>query len=499
MSERLRCTNLSKSFPGVRALNDVSLSVESGSIHALVGENGAGKSTLVNILSGSFPPNAGEVTIDGQSLTLGDVRLSMQAGIAVVHQELHLVQDLSVAENIFLGRWPSRSGRIDFHALRSQVQQVLGRLGVELAMDARTGDLPIAKQQLVEIAKALSLDAKLLILDEPSAVLTARELDALFALMRSLASSGVSMIYISHRLEEIFSIADTVTVLRDGAHISTTPIQSASRPQLIADMVGRPMEDEFPERSSTIGAPLLSVNGLSVPGRFRDMSFEIGAGEILALTGLIGSGRTSVAKTLFGAVRARHGDVRLGDVHGPFNNPRQAMAAGMAMLPEDRKQEGLLLERTIRENTSLANLKQVSRGGVLSRSRESSLASERIQELVIKCGGPEAPARTLSGGNQQKVLLGRWMSGRYSFFILDEPTRGVDVGAKFEIYTLINRLAASGKAILMITSELPEAIGMADRIGVMHEGRLMGILVNSHRHATQESIMELASGQEQKS
>lgn len=451
---------------------------------------------MVNVLSGAVEPDAGMILFDGHPMPAGDVRKAMQCGISVVHQELHLVAELSVAENIFLGRWPSGSRGVDFRRLREDAAAVLRRLAADLPLDARAGSLPIAKQQMVEIAKALSFDARLLILDEPSAVLTPHELESLFTLMRGLADAGVSMIYISHRLEEIFSIADTVTVLRDGRHISTSPVESATRHGLIADMVGRSIESEFPARESTIGPPLVEVERLSATGRFRDVSLNINEGEVVALTGLVGAGRSSVGKALFGAVRTTGGHVRVGHDVGPFRSPRQAKRAGVAMLPEDRKREGLLLERSIRENTSLADLRDVSRGGMLSFQQESTLARNRISELRIKCGGPEAAAVTLSGGNQQKVLLGRWMSSRYTFFILDEPTRGVDVGAKFEIYTLINRLADLGKAVLMITSELPEAIGMADRIAVMHEGRIAGLLDNSDRNTTQESIMELASGRE---
>ena len=493
----LRCRALRKTFPGVVALHDVHLEVAAGTIHALVGENGAGKSTLVKVLSGAQPPDAGQVELAGRRVQLTDPRTAQGLGVAIVYQDFNLVPDLSVSENIFLGRWPAMrgSGLINLAALHARAEELLASLGIALPVRRSVTSLSVAHQQMVEIVKALSLDARLLILDEPSAVLTPHELESLFALLRDLTRRGVAVIYISHRLDEIFDLADEVTVLRDGRHISTRPIREVSRASLIAEMVGRELADEFPARDVPIGDVVLTLDRLNVAGRFRDVSLEVRTGEVLALTGLVGAGRSSVLKTVFGAVRATSGRVRVGDADGPFGSPRAAMAAGVAFLPEDRKREGLFLARSIRENTTVANLGAVSSAGFLRPQAERAMAEARMAELRIKAVGPESPVETLSGGNQQKVLLGRWMGRPHRVVLFDEPTRGVDVGAKFEIYTLINRLAGEGVAVVMATSELPEAIGMADRIAVMHEGACRGVLDNSGRQVGQEAIMHLATGE----
>jgi ribose transport system ATP-binding protein len=494
---RLRCDRIRKAFPGVLAVDDVSLEVAAGSVHALVGENGAGKSTLMKILSGAVKADAGRVEVDGHEVQITDARAAQQHGIAIVYQEFNLAPDLSVSENIFLGRFPRKRWTrfVDFPELHGRARDLLRTLGIELPVRRAVGELTVAQQQMVEIAKALSLEARILILDEPSAVLTPHELEALFRLVRDLKSRGVSVIYISHRLEEVFDIADRVTVLRDGRHISTRPIQEVKRRTLIAEMVGRELSDEFPRRTCGIGNIVLRIEKLAAGNRFRDVSFDIRSGEVFALTGLVGSGRTSIAKTVFGAVRADGGLVRIGDRTGPFSSPRQAIAAGIAMLPEDRKLEGLLLERSLRENVTLAHRRAAATAGFLQVGRERAFARDRIRDLQIKAVSTESPAETLSGGNQQKLMLARWMSRPHRVIFFDEPTRGVDVGAKYEIYMLINRLAAEGTGIVMISSELPEVIGMADRIGVMHEGRLMGILDNRRRQITQRRIMMLASGE----
>ncbi len=495
---RLRCDCIRKAFPGVLALDNVNLEVAGGSVHAVVGENGAGKSTLMKVLSGAVAADSGSIEVDGQRVRITDARSSQRHGIAIVYQEFNLVPDLSVSENIYLGRWPrSRRTRcVDFASLHRQAIELLGRLGIELPVRRSVNELSIAQQQMVEIAKALSLDARILILDEPSAVLTPHELEALFRLVRDLKQRGVSIIYISHRLDEIFDIADAVTVLRDGQHISTRPIEQVERHLLIAEMVGRELTDEFPGRSCAVGESVLRVDRLTARHRFAEVSFEVFAGEVFALTGLVGSGRTSVAKAVFGAIRPDCGGVTVGDTRGPFKSPREGIAAGVAMLPEDRKQEGVLLERSLRENVTLANRSASAVAGFLDIGRERGLARRLMGDLQIKAVSTESLVETLSGGNQQKVLLARWMSLPHRLILFDEPTRGVDVGAKYEIYLLINRLASEGAAVLMVSSELPEVIGMADRVGVMHEGRLGGILDNRHRQVTQEQIMCLASGEE---
>ncbi len=492
----LRFRHVRKAFPGVLALDDVSFDVAAGRVHAIAGENGAGKSTLMKILSGAHRPDAGAVELDGRPVRIDNARVGQRLGIAIVYQELSIARDLSVAENVFLGRWPKSWGMVRFDALRDRARELLGSLGVALPLDRPAGELTVAQQQIIEIARALSLDARVLVLDEPSAVLTPHELAALFRLVRALRARGVSVLYISHRLEEIFDLADDVTVLRDGRHIWTRPVAEVTRPDLIQAMVGRDLSEEYPPRSCAVGEPVLRVRGLSAGRRFRDVSFEVRAGEVFALTGLVGSGRTSVLKTIFGAVAPDGGGYSVGGTAGPFASPREAIAAGVGMLPEDRKSEGLLLGRSVGENITLADMRRHARGGVLSPSAERAAARSLIADLRIKTPGPETGVSALSGGHQQKTLLARWMGRRNLVILFDEPTRGVDVGAKTEIYALINRLAGQGVAVVMASSELPEVIGMADRIGVMHQGRLAGILTNRPQPATQAHLMSLATGEE---
>lgn len=490
----LRFVGVGKSFPGVRALEAVSFDARAGQIHAIAGENGAGKSTLMKILSGVHQPDDGCIEINGRSTPIADARDAQRLGIAIVHQEFNLARHLSVAENVFLGRWPRRagSGLIDFPALHRRATALLATLGITLDVRLPVEALSVAQQQMVEIARALSLDARVLILDEPSAVLTPAELQSLFTLLRQLRARGAGILYISHRLEEVFDLADRVTVLRDGRHISTRPIADVTRDGLIREMVGRPLDEEFPARSASLGPVVLSVRDLTSPGRFESVSFHVRAGEVFGLTGLVGAGRSSVLQAIFGACAVSRGHVDVGDTRGPFRSPRAAMAAGVAYLPEDRKRQGLLLERPIRENITLANLGAYTVGGWLHPSRERESVSRHAQRLRFRGEAMESPARTFSGGNQQKLLLARWLDRSCRVMLLDEPTRGVDVGAKVEIYSLINELAALGLAIVIVSSELPEIIGMCDRIGVMCRGHLAGILDNTGRRVTQEQVMALA-------
>ena len=494
---RIRFAEITKSFAGTPALNAVSFDVLRGSVHALVGENGAGKSTLMKILAGAVPMDGGRLELDGRLVQIDSPRTAQELGIAIVYQELNLAPHLTVAENIFLGRWPhsSLSGLLHFDDLFNRTTQLLTELGMKVPVSAPVESLSIAHQQMVEIAKAISLRANILILDEPSAVLSPSELTNLFHVIRAMAARGVSILYISHRLDEIFDLANHVTVLRDGRHISTRPIQDVRRDQLIQETVGRPIEQEYPRRDVSLGDVRLSVEVLSVPGRFGQVSFEIQSGEVFALTGMVGSGRSSVGQAIFGANRPVHGQIRVGDQHGPFENPRAAKAAGVGFVPEDRKQQGLLLERSVSENITLAHRDAISSIGFIRSARENETVAAMMQGLDIRAAGPKALASSLSGGNQQKALLARWIQRPYPVMILDEPTRGVDVGAKVEIYGIINKLASQGTAVLMISSELPETIGMADRIGVMCRGKLAGILDNRRRDVTQDAIMRMAVGE----
>lgn len=494
---RIQFDAVTKTYPGVRALDAVSFDVSPGCVHAIVGENGAGKSTLMKILAGATRADAGTIRIDGRPVAISNARDAQARGIAIVYQEFNLAPHLSVSENVFLGRWPRRkwSGLVRFAELHERTTRLFRDVGLDVPVRARVETLSVAQQQMVEIAKALSHSARVLILDEPSAVLTPKELATLFRVVREMTARGVTVLYISHRLDEIFELADSVTVLRDGRHVSTRPIRVVDRRTLISETVGRPLEEEFPARESRPGEARLSVRDLSAPGRFAGVSFDLRAGEVVALTGMVGSSRSSVAKALFGAIGSVSGTLRAGAMRGPFRSPAEAKRAGIAFLPEDRKREGLLLARPTRENVTLAHMSDVSAAGFFIRRRERSVANALMSRLGIRGSALEEPAGALSGGNQQKAMLARWLQRPCDVIILDEPTRGVDVGAKFEIYAIINDLATRGAAVLMISSELPEVIGMADRIGVMCRGRLVGILDNAGRAVTQEAILRLAVGE----
>lgn len=494
MTPRVRFDRVSKSFGGTRALDAVSFDVTPGCVHALVGENGAGKSTLMRILAGATPRDAGSISIDGREWSPVNPRQARQAGIAVVYQELSLAPHLSVAENVFLGRWPSRLGIVDFDSLRAAAAALFTRLGIDAPTGTLAGSLSIAQQQIVEIARALSMDANVLVLDEPSAVLTPKEVETLFGFVRSLTTRGVSVLYISHRFEEVFALADWVTVLCDGRHISTRPIDEVTRDGLIRDTVGRDIAPAPTRHESKQGEPVLIVRGLTSRHRFENVSFDIRAGEIFGLAGLVGSGRTSVARAVFGAAHVDSGTVCVGTTSGPFTSPKQAQRAGIALIPEDRKREGLLVMRPLRENLTLANLRDHASAGIIRAPSERAAARRLVTEHRIKSPHIESPVITLSGGNQQKALIARWLAKPYSVVILDEPTRGVDIGAKSEIHAIIRRIASAGAAVLIISSELPEIIALCDGIGVMRRGKLVGTIDNSSSQATQAQIMELAIG-----
>ena len=490
---RVDFEGVSKRYPGVQALDQVSFSIPPSCVHALVGENGAGKSTLMRILAGATRSDSGSIRLDGATVRIDNVRQAQAYGIAIVYQELNLAAELTVSENIFMGRWPrGRLGLISFRELHARAEAALRTLGLRLPVRQKVGGLSLAQQQMVEIARGFAQETRLLLLDEPSAVLTPRELSAMFGLVRTLARRGCSVLYVSHRLDEVFSLADHVTVLRDGKHISTRPIGLVNCDMLIRDMVGRPIESEYPERTTTPGEVVLRVRGFSARRRVGNISFDVRGGEVFALTGLVGSGRSSLGKALFGCSPNVDGQVSVGTVHGPFRSPELAKRAGIAFLPEDRKGEGLLLDRSIQENITLAHLGDVSKYGLVRTRAELRLAEKMIAEFGVVAAHAGMAAATLSGGNQQKVMLARWLQRPYRVIILDEPTRGVDVGAKAELYALIHRISAAGAAVILITSELPEAIGMGDRIGVMAKGRLVDILDNRSGEVKQEQIMGLA-------
>jgi ribose transport system ATP-binding protein len=488
----LEMLNISKAFGGVQALRDVSFSCRKGKVHALLGENGAGKSTLIKILAGAYQADSGEIVFKGQRYTGFTAREAIATGISIIYQELNLVQLMTVAENIFLGREPSnRVGVIDTQRMTKESAALLERLRIPLSPSAQIGDLTVASQQMVEIARALSQNADLIVMDEPSAILAGQELDSLFATIRSLIEQGVTIIYISHRLNEVFEIADDVTVLKDGRVVGVQPIGEVTRARLIQMMVGRPLEEIFPRATRSRGAPVLSATNVTTERLPRPASLTLHEGEILGLAGMVGAGRTEVARALFGADPLRSGDIRLKGALIQPRSPRQAVEAGMALVPEDRKTQGLFLEQSIRSNITLSSLNKLTRFGVIQRGLETATIRRAQRELSIVMASPELEAQYLSGGNQQKVVLAKWLQTSPSVIIFDEPTRGVDVGAKFEIYQLMRQLAERGVAILMISSDLVEILGMSDRILVMHERRIVAELARDQ--ASEERIIELAT------
>jgi len=480
-----------KSFPGVQALRGVDLALHRGEVLAFLGENGAGKSTLMKVLGGAHIAEEGAILIDGVVTPLTSPDDSRSAGVAVIYQEFNLVPGLTAVENIFLGQEICRAGFVSRKQERKRAAELFGRLGVDIDLDAPCRSLTTAQQQLVEIAKALALDARIIVMDEPTAALTSHEVERLFEIIRDLKSHDIGVIYISHRLDEIFTIADRVTVLRDGGNVGDRPIGEMTRSEMIEMMVGRELKDEFPSRIPAIGEPRLEVSGLCRGRAVRDVAFTVHRGEILALTGLVGAGRTETVRLIFGADEREAGEIRIDGKPLAVRSPEEAIASGIGLLTEDRKLQGLALGHSVRENFGLPNLIRLSKGGFVKLAQERGEFDGYAKQLAIKIPNREARAGNLSGGNQQKVVLAKWLARNCDVLIFDEPTRGIDVGSKFEIYLLMNELAAAGKAIVMISSELPEVLGMADRILVMHEGRVTGEIADARR-ATQEQIMELA-------
>lgn len=480
-----------KSFPGVRALRGGELTLRAGEVLALLGENGAGKSTLIKVLGGAHTADAGNICIRGNKIQFRSPQEARHAGVAIIYQEFNLVPGLTAAENIFLGQEPTRAGFIAQDIERRRATELFRRLGVEVDLNVPCRLLTVAQQQLVEIAKALALEARILVMDEPTAALTAREVERLLGIIRELKTQGIGVIYITHRLEEVFAIADRITVLRDGANVGGRPAGEVTREALIEMMVGRELKDEFPKRDAAVGEPRLAVKGLRRGRAVRDVSFEVRRGEILALTGLIGAGRTETVRLIFGADRRDAGEILLDGRPLTIRNPRDAINAGLGLLTEDRKLQGLVLGHSVRENFGLPNLPWLSQAGFVQLGRERDEFARYVETLQIKVPDQDQRAGHLSGGNQQKVVLAKWLARNCEVLIFDEPTRGIDVGAKYEIYLLMNELAAKGKAVVMISSELPEVLGMADRILVMHDGRITGEIADV-ANATQEQIMRYA-------
>ncbi|MFG1925560.1 sugar ABC transporter ATP-binding protein [Cryptosporangium sp. NPDC048952] len=489
----LSLEGVGKTFGALRALDGVSLDLYPGEVHALMGENGAGKSTLVRILAGVHKPDAGVVRLDGEEVTFGDPASARNAGIAVIYQEPTLFGDLSVTENVFMGRQPlGRFRSIDRKAMRGGVEALFARLGVALDPDRPASGLSIADQQLVEIAKALSLNARVIIMDEPTAALSSREVERLFTVARTLRADGAALVFISHRLDEVYALCDRVTVLRDGKFVSSDPLADVTEDELVRRMVGRSLDALFPKMDTTPGEVALAVSRLTREGVFTDVSFEVRAGEIVALAGLVGSGRSEVARCVFGIDKYDAGSVTVRGKALKPNRPTAAIDAGLALVPEDRRQQGLVMELSIERNATMTQMGGLSRFGLLSGRAERTRAKEWSTRLQLKYRRLSDAVGVLSGGNQQKVVLAKWLATQPKVLIVDEPTRGIDVGTKAEVHRLLSQLASEGVAVLMISSELPEVLGMADRVLVMREGRLAAEL--DRADATEETVLSAAVG-----
>jgi inositol transport system ATP-binding protein len=483
---------ITKRFPGVLALNDVKLNLRAGTVHSLMGENGAGKSTLMKILAGVYTLDEGQILIDGKQVSITDPRSGLDHGIAMIHQELSFIPELSAAENIYLGReLRNRAGLVSKHIMAEAAQKVFDRWGIKILASSLMRDLSVAQAQMVEIAKAIAFDARIIIMDEPTSAITDREVAALHKIIGQLREAGTAIIYITHKMDEVFAISDEITIFRDGAWVSTELSKDMTRDSLISLMVGRELTTLFPKSEAKIGEVILEVKNLNRGRQVRDVSFNVKRGEILGFAGLMGSGRTEVLETLFGIYGAESGSIKINGKEIKIREPHQAIAAGIGLLTEDRKKTGIMGVLSVRDNMSVASLSKFTIGGILRKPLIEKQCEEQRQALSLKTPSLNQQIQNLSGGNQQKVLLSRWLLTDPDILIIDEPTRGIDVGAKSEIHRLMSELAKQGKAIIMVSSEMPEILGMSDRVVVMCEGRLVGEV--SRKEATQEKLMELAT------
>ncbi len=490
MSPLLEMRGITKRFPGVVALDGVDFELEKGEVHVLLGENGAGKSTLIKMLAGAYQPDEGEILLDGEPVSISSAADAQKLRISTIYQEFNLVPQLTVAENIFLGRQPRRFGIVDYRKMRYEARKLLERMKVRVDPDALISDLGVAQRQMVEIAKALSLNARLLIMDEPTASLSGQEVERLFEIVRGLKEEEVAMIFISHHLEEVVEIGDRVTVLRDGKVVDRVPA-STEHSELVRMMVGRSVEAQFPRRRPELGDVLLEVKNLSQKGALKDVSFSLRAGEVVGMAGIVGAGRTELARAIFGADPVDSGEVWVEGRRIERDNPREAKRRGLGFVTEDRQGQGIVPPLSVAENLGLASLERNTSAGLVDRREQRKRARKMIEDLNIRTPGPEQEIRYLSGGNQQKVVIGKWLLADSRVLIMDEPTRGIDVGAKVEIYELMNELTENGAGILMVSSDLPEVLGMSDRVLVMSGGRITGEL--SAGEANGENVMELAT------
>ena len=490
---QIEMKGIDKSFGSNQVLKDAGFVLADGEVHALMGENGAGKSTLMKILTGVYTKDAGTIYVDGREVNYKNLQEAEKAGIVFIHQELNVLYDLTVEENLFIGKEiKGKFGFCNQKAMRKKAEEALGRLGVHISPAEVMSNLSVGQQQMIEICKALMVDAKVIIMDEPTAALTQSETLVLFDVIRSLKKQGISIVYISHRMEEIFELCDRISVLRDGTYIGTKNIPETNMNEIVKMMIGREIGERYPVRNCKIGDTVLKVKDLTSSGVFHSVSFEVKAGEVLGVSGLMGAGRTEIMQAIFGNLHCDSGSIEINGKEVHIKSPIQAMKCGIGFITEDRKVEGLMLEESIEKNIALANLPRVSNHHVMDRKKEDDLVKKGIEELHIKCFGPDHECNNLSGGNQQKVVFAKWIYTDPKILILDEPTRGVDIGAKKEIYTIINELAAKGVAIIMVSSELPEVLGMSDRIMVVREGEVRGII--GREEANQENIMTLATG-----
>jgi len=489
----IRFEHISKRFPGARALDDVSFEIAAGSCHALCGENGAGKSTLGKILAGIHSADSGQLLLFGQPVSFSGPEQALAAGVGMVHQELAFCENLSVAENLCLGRLPASGGFLDRRAMRRQAEDRLSAIGAQIDVRRRVGDLTTGQQQMLQIASAVGTGATIIVFDEPTSSLTQHEAEKLYDLIGQLRARGVTSIYVSHRMEEIFRLCDTVTVLRDGTHVATTPTAGLTQSALVQMMIGRPLDEYFPSHiHAQSGDELLRVEGFSSPGKFHDVSFTLRAGEVLGFAGLVGAGRSEVAQALFGLDPGATGRVTIRGRAIRLTGPRDAMREGVGLVPEDRKRQGLVLSMTALANTTLPFLGRMSRWSFIKRRSERSLVGSYFERLRVRAPTVDVVTAGLSGGNQQKLVLAKWLAANCQILILDEPTRGVDVGAKAEIHALIDELASRGAAVLLISSELPEIVNLCTRIIVLREGRIAGELPRAT--ATQDALMRMMAG-----
>lgn len=492
MDVLMKAENICKAFPGVKALNKVNFELRRGEVHALLGENGAGKSTLMKILSGVYQKDSGSIFLKGKEVNIISTKMAQDVGISIIHQELNLCPHLTVAQNIFIGREFSKRGIINEKKQNEEAKKILDRLHVDIEPNEKVNKLPVSKQQMVEIAKALSTEAEVIIMDEPSSALTEKEIEELFSIIKELKNQGKGIVYISHRLEELAEIVDRVTVLRDGDYIKTLNFKSTNLEELIGLMVGRKLDEKFPKLSIERGEKILEVKNFNKGKRVKNVSFDLYKGEILGFAGLMGAGRTDLARAIFGADKIDSGEIYLNEKKLNIKSPADAISNGLAYIPEDRKHEGLSLSMNVAFNITLSNIDSISSSsGIIDTSKEKQISNKIVSDLKIKTPSLEQIVKNLSGGNQQKVVVGKWLTRNPKIFIFDEPTRGIDVGAKIEIYNILNQLKKSGIGVIMISSELPEILGICDRVLVMCEGEIKAEL--NCENTDQEEIMHYAT------